>query len=118
MTLNRIIRNMKWLFACFLLVLYCGYRVSVTCFVHSHIVDGQVVAHSHPYRGTPDSPSHSHTNAQFLSIEFLSHIVILGAVSAVLAHVFSGKIIIRRLSRAFICKRVRIRSYVLRAPPM
>jgi hypothetical protein len=118
MTLNMMIRNMKWFFACFLLVLYCGYRVSVTCFFHSHIVDGQIIAHSHPYKGTPDNPGHSHTNAQFLLIEFLSHIVILGAISVVLAHVFSGKIILRRLSYAFICERVQIRSYALRAPPM
>ncbi|MDR2382892.1 MAG: hypothetical protein LBD76_03290 [Prevotellaceae bacterium] len=115
--MNRMIHNKKWLFAGFLLLLFCCYRVSITCFVHSHIVNGRLITHSHPYRGVPDNPGHSHNAAQLLLIEFLSHIVIMSVVLAAIAHVFSGKIFLRQTSCAFICKHAGICSYSLRAPP-
>ena len=115
--MNKIIHNRKWLFAGFLLLLFCSYRVSITCFVHSHVVDGRIITHSHPYRGVPDNPGHSHSSAQLLLIEFLSHIVMMSAISAAMAHVLFGKIFLRKTSCDFICKHAGIISYSLRAPP-
>jgi hypothetical protein len=116
--MNEVIRKIKWTFACFLLVLFCGYMISITCFSHSHIVNGQLVTHSHPYKGTSDNPGHNHTTAQFISISLLSHFVTLGAAFAGLVHILSGKKIILNLSRTFFYKQAQIRSYSLRAPPV
>ncbi|MDR0714284.1 MAG: hypothetical protein LBF89_08520 [Bacteroidales bacterium] len=115
--MNKTIRNKKWLPACFLLVLFCSYMVSITCFVHSHVVNGQFVTHSHPYKGTPDNPGHSHTAAQFVSIAFLSHFVTLGAIFAGLIHILSGQMIIRKFLHDFFGKQLQIHFCFLRAPP-
>jgi hypothetical protein len=107
----------KWIFAGFLFVLFFSYMINITCFVHSHIVDGRIITHSHPYEGTPDNPGHCHTTAQFISIALLSHFVTLVATFAGLVHISSGKIIIQNLFRTFFWKQLQIRPYALRAPP-
>jgi hypothetical protein len=108
----------RWTLASFLFVLFCSYMISITCFVHSHIVDGQRITHSHPYKGAPDNPGHSHTAAQFISIALLSHFETLGAAFAGLMYAVSVKIIIRQSFCAFIYEQAQIRSYALRAPPV
>jgi hypothetical protein len=100
-----------------LLAVFCSYMVSITCFAHSHVINGQLVTHSHPYKGAPDSPGHSHTAAQFISIALLSHFVSLSATFIALAHVLSGRIIIRKRFRTAPCAQLQIRPYALRAPP-
>jgi hypothetical protein len=115
--MNKMIRNKKWLVAGFLLALFCGYMISITCFSHSHVVNGQLVTHSHPYKGTPDNPGHSHTSTQFISIALLSYFLTLSASFAGLVHILSGKIITREIFRTFSGEQLQIRPYSLRAPP-
>jgi hypothetical protein len=115
--MNNTIRNKKWLVAGLLLALFCSYMVSITCFAHSHVIDGQLVTHSHPYKGAPDNPGHSHTAAQFIAMALLAHFVTLGVAVAGVAHVFPGKIIIRETVRNAPGKQLQIRPYALRAPP-
>ncbi|MDR2120980.1 MAG: hypothetical protein LBP64_08955 [Tannerella sp.] len=116
--MNEMIRKGKRRLAGFLLALFCSYTASVTCFAHSHVVNGERVTHSHPYRTVPDSAGHSHTAAQFISIALLSHFMALSAVFAAPACVFSGKFAILRFSHTFFVEPTRILSYALRAPPV
>jgi hypothetical protein len=115
--MNKLILKRKRIFAGFLLVLFCGYMVSITCFSHSHIIDGQIVTHSHPYKGASDNPGHSHTAAQLVFIEMLSHFVSLEFAFACLFCVLSAKRIVRNLFRTFHYKQTQILPYSLRAPP-
>ena len=46
----------KILLSFLLLTLFVTYQVSITMFTHVHYVNGVMIAHSHPYKGT-----HSHT---------------------------------------------------------
>lgn len=51
-----------------LLALFMSYQASVTLFVHTHVVDGVAVAHSHPFT----SSNHSHSSSQIVAIGQLS----------------------------------------------
>lgn len=51
-----------------LLALFMSYQASVTLFVHTHVVDGVAVAHSHPFT----SSNHSHSSLQIVAIGQLS----------------------------------------------
>ncbi|MDR0604130.1 MAG: hypothetical protein LBG80_07505 [Bacteroidales bacterium] len=116
--MNKMIYNKKCLLAVFLLVVFCGYMVSITCFTHSHIVNGQLVTHSHPYKGTPYNPEHTHTATQLISIALLSYFVTLGATFVGFVHIFSCRIITLKIFQTFFDKQPQIRPYALRAPPL
>lgn len=58
----------KSLVAILLLVLLMSYKVGVTMFVHTHDVDGTMVAHSHPFTNA----NHSHSASQIVVIGQLS----------------------------------------------
>lgn len=51
-----------------LLALFVSYQAGVTLFVHTHVVDGVAVAHSHPF----SSSNHSHSSLQIVAIGQLS----------------------------------------------
>ena len=57
-------RNIIKVFLPVLFVLYLG---DITLFTHSHVVNGVVIVHSHPFKG-----KHHHTEAQLETIFFLS----------------------------------------------
>lgn len=59
------IRNKKTGFA--FLLLFVFYWCAITQFNHSHVIDGVVIVHSHPY-----TSGHSHTGTQLETIFFLS----------------------------------------------
>ena len=50
-----------------LLLLFVLYWCGITLFTHSHVVNGVVIVHSHPF-----SSEHTHTKGQFETIFFLS----------------------------------------------
>jgi hypothetical protein len=102
----------------FMFLLFCSYTISLTCFVHSHIVDGRRITHSHPYKGVPDNPGHGHTAAQFIAIDLLSHFETLSATFAGLLFAVAAKIIIRQPFRIAVYRQIQIRYYALRAPPV
>lgn len=99
---------------CFLLLLFSLYWCGITLFTHSHMVNGVVIVHSHPFHA-----GHAHTKAQYETILYLSVIVSSGDESTsinlplwliLLAVLFvnltNGKPVLRD-----------VRSYHLRAPP-
>ncbi|MDR0658291.1 MAG: hypothetical protein LBG18_05080 [Mediterranea sp.] len=107
----------KLMIAVFLLSLFIGYQANITFFVHTHVVNGQMITHSHLYRGTPDNPGHGHTTAQIQTIADISLLLTTGIFIAVLSHFLSGKRTVRNLSVQYACGQRHPRPYSLRAPP-
>jgi hypothetical protein len=72
-----------------LLLLYAGYFSCVSYYVHSHVYNGMVYVHSHPYdkrsKGTDDRQlpfeTHHHTSAGFFTFNQISDIASLEAAS-------------------------------------
>jgi len=55
------------------LILFIGYYGSITLFYHSHLILGDTIVHSHPYKSDSNgNPVHSHTEKGYLTIQFLS----------------------------------------------
>ncbi|GHV52811.1 hypothetical protein FACS1894181_16240 [Bacteroidia bacterium] len=73
MNSRQIIRNGKRTGAFLLLALFVSYLAGTISFTHVHIIEGKVVTHSHPFQGTAEHPSHSHSTAQFQALLHLSH---------------------------------------------
>jgi hypothetical protein len=100
-----------------LLALFISYLVSITFFVHTHIINGQTITHSHPYQGTPDNPGHEHSAAQIQTIAQLSQLLTSGVLTIAFACFLTGKKVLRNLSISCFWKNNWIFSYSLRAPP-
>lgn len=64
--LEKLLRIMR----VFLLLLFIAYLGGLTLFTHSHVVNGVIIVHSHPFKG-----QHEHTEVQLETIFFLSSFV-------------------------------------------
>lgn len=97
-----------------LVSLFLGYYGSVTLFPHTHIVDGGVVTHSHPY--VPSS-SHTHTQAALQLISHLGWLVFLVASFTLFLFITqsSHRYFYGHIQR---CRFVRSGYCQLRAPPV
>jgi hypothetical protein len=111
-TLLEKLRNiLKW----FLPLLFIAYLGGITLFTHSHVVNGVIIVHSHPFKG-----EHSHTEAQVETIFFLSSFV-ASSLPAILFVASAFLILLRVLSVPTVehTKCVRVRCGIsLRAPPV
>ncbi|MBN2814790.1 MAG: hypothetical protein JXQ80_11985 [Bacteroidales bacterium] len=61
-----------------LLLVFLGYYSSLTLFYHPHLINGQIVYHSHPYKkhsqtktGEKQTPAHQHNKDEFFYIQQL-----------------------------------------------
>jgi len=79
--------------AVFFLFLFVGYTGSITLFCHTHIVDKQLVTHSHPYSNVPDKGQHTHTSFEFVTIAVLSLMLMLAATSGWYVNIYSIKLL-------------------------
>ena len=61
--LKKIKNIMKWL----LPLLFIAYWGGITLFTHSHVVNGVIISHSHPFKG-----EHEHSEVEVETIFFLS----------------------------------------------
>ncbi len=69
----RLTNYIRRIYVSFLMVLFLGYYVSITLFYHTHIVQGDTIVHSHPYKtDNKGLPSHSHSEKGYIIIHFLS----------------------------------------------
>jgi len=106
------LRNiLKW----FLPLLFIAYLGGITLFTHSHVVNGVIIVHFHPFKG-----EHSHTEAQVETIFFLSSFV-ASSLPAILFAASAFLILLRVLSVPAVehVKYVRVRCGIsLRAPPV
>jgi hypothetical protein len=63
------------------LVIFTGYYACITFFYHTHVVLGESIGHSHPYKsGVDGKPTHSHTEKGFITIHLLSSLTFSIAV--------------------------------------
>ena len=67
-----------------LLLLFACYSASATLFVHSHLIDGEQIVHSHPLFGG-DAASHTHSSAEARLIAALTDVVVVVAATVVVA---------------------------------
>lgn len=96
-----------------LALLMVAYVSLVSCNKHVHIIDSEVVAHSHPFQ----NDSHKHTSAEFSLYQSLSNVeteVVFGAIE--FAPNFGKNSEIIPLQVLF-CEQFFTRYYSLRAPP-
>lgn len=58
-----------------LITLFIGYYSSITLFYHTHLVNGVVIVHSHPFKSSNNNQnpvqSHSHSSASYVVIDHL-----------------------------------------------
>lgn len=80
-----------------LLAILTFFYISVTFFPHSHTVNGVTIVHSHPHKKLPDKTPvpHSHSNSEFILIEFLSSILLFAGIALAGILVFKNNIRIR-----------------------
>ncbi len=66
----------------FLLILFMGYFSSITFFSHTHIVDGVVIVHSHPYKAKSGNVpfNHNHSKNGFILILFISNFITIAPI--------------------------------------
>lgn len=51
-----------------LATIFAWHFASSNLFMHTHHVEGKLIAHSHPFSGTADNPAHTHTATQLNTI--------------------------------------------------
>lgn len=63
------------LFRFLLITLFIGYYSSITLFFHTHMVNGVVIVHSHPFNNSNNNQnpfqSHSHSSASYVVVDHL-----------------------------------------------
>lgn len=67
---------LKWA----MLLIFMQYSACISFFMHSHIVNGVTIIHSHPYQADDNgNPTHGHTTAELQLINVLSsfHFVLI-----------------------------------------
>ena len=76
--LNSLRKITKW----FLPVLFIIYTAGITLFTHSHVVNGVIIVHSHPFKG-----EHQHTELELETVFYLSSFIspVIPAVCAAVA---------------------------------
>lgn len=63
-----IVRNDKRSIFSFIMLLLILFNIgSTSLFVHSHTIEGDIIAHSHPFSGNPESHSHSLASLDIIS---------------------------------------------------
>lgn len=99
----------------FLPLLFVAYLGGITLFTHSHVVNGVIIVHSHPFKS-----EHEHTETQIETIFFLSSFV-ASSVSTLLFAVSVFFILLYVLAVPSVerIKYVKARCGIrLRAPPI
>ena len=96
--------------------LFAIYWCGITCFTHSHVENGVVIVHSHPFTDA----HHTHTGSQYETIFYLTHFFSLSSTP----YAFEGMVLFALLLTPYFIRNVRVavqgRKSVLflRAPPI
>jgi hypothetical protein len=103
----------------FFLIIFLGFFGSNTFFDHTHLYDGNLIVHSHPFKADPDGkPYHGHKDAGYLLINFLNNIIsdIVITISLISVFLFTSG---DSLSVTIISFRARLDKalVLLRGPP-
>ena len=62
-------RRKRQIIGCLFFFLFATYWCGINCFPHSHVVNGVVIVHSHPF----EDEDHTHTDIQYETIFYLTH---------------------------------------------
>ncbi|MDR0824052.1 MAG: hypothetical protein LBN74_03095 [Prevotella sp.] len=104
-----------------LLLVLILYLFSTNFFYHIHIIDGEMILHSHPYSAkNANSPIHSHTGTELNLVQQLMHFEVSGSIvpSYFIAE-FQNKPVIL-LSKVYQSAKIEASKtdFRLRAPPI
>jgi hypothetical protein len=106
--------QIRHIISCLLTVIFAAYFSSVTCFTHSHVVNGRVVVHSHLYFG---NAAHTQSEKALELIFIISHTVLLVSAALVLSDVFRA-VVCRLLAKEYTVLPLGFHHFgVARAPP-
>ncbi len=97
-----------------LVVLFMGYYGSTTLFLHSHIIHGENVTHSHPF----SNPCHGHSSNQVQQISELSTFHSLDEIALNILEALLSSIKVEYRSFSEICRYNDVAIKQLRAPPI
>lgn len=104
------------------MILFIWFYVSISFFTHTHIVNGVVVVHSHPYNPfSKDKPvNHDHSKNGYILIHFLSHFLTTVSFFTISIVVFKAalKNFFSRNNEENLSSNFFISSNGLRAPPL
>ena len=104
--------------ALLLVALFIGYWSSITFFPHLHIVNGQIVVHSHPYSGTAENPGHSHGVEQLIVINLLTTLLAVAVIIKTLEKIYRGFTYFFTEISTQVYLNGKYYSYSLRGPPV
>lgn len=111
---KRFLEKLRKIMKFFLPLLFITYLGGITLFTHSHVVNGVIIVHSHPFKG-----AHEHTEVQLETIFYLSSFITSSVpelLTAALAFLFL--LCVLRIPAVERIKCVKPRSGIsLRAPP-
>ena len=95
-------------------LLFIAYLGGITLFTHSHVVNGVIIVHSHPFKG-----QHGHTEVQLETIFYLASFVSSSLpLLPVAATVFLVLLCVLSIPATECIKCVKLRGGIcLRAPP-
>lgn len=95
-------------------LLFIAYLGGITLFTHSHVVNGVIIVHSHPFKG-----QHEHTEVQLETIFYLASFVSSSLpLLPVAATVFLVLLCVLSIPATECIKCVKLRGGIcLRAPP-
>jgi len=115
-------QRVKEISAYFLLALFASYYVSTSFFLHTHVVDGKTVVHSHFYFPSAENktPTHQHSIHALGAISLLSHFFSTGLFAIIALQVFNCYLYhhkYRKNSYPY-SQQIFVRSNGLRAPPL
>jgi hypothetical protein len=111
-----------------LLLLYIGYFGCVSYFIHTHVYNGVVYVHSHPYKklakdtddsNLPPFETHHHTSAGFFTFNQLSNLASFEASAANYIAEVLLPVCVTSYSELLQQKAVKpaVNNFYLRAPP-
>lgn len=69
------------IFSVMLLLVAIFNLTSTTLFLHTHLLNEQIIVHSHPFASSPDSHSHTASSLDIISRQTISEAVITQAFS-------------------------------------
>jgi len=60
----------------FFLIIFLGFFASNTFFDHTHLYDGSIIVHSHPFKPDKEGkPAHNHNDQSYVLVYFLNTII-------------------------------------------
>lgn len=109
-------RRVQYILATLHLLVIIFWLGGTTLFVHSHIIDGQDIVHSHPYTGSADD--HSHSTDSVLQISRIANVDMLSGDGSYEESIIAEFDLVESIDNSEQITHVDISGVSLRAPPV